>query len=246
MNATFLGKILIFFNLVLSVFFASWAIGIYTNHIDWPGTGSGAGLAGDKAQGEYTRRKTEIDERGKSAALALARWQGQTATLAALETQRPKNQQWYDARLKAMSDGTDPVASLVFDNAGKLLLQNGKAATGPNGQPLQPRNALLGALAQTEKNIQTEIEQAKSALEEAGRLTQEINGDKEKKNDFPKGLRDLLAEEETAQNNARAELQYLAPFLYNRLAEAELLQKRHKSLNDRVTELERTSKASLR
>src|SRR5690348_1166374 len=126
MNATRFGKIFVFVIAVFSVFFASWAVGIYTNRIDWPGTGSGSGVSGDRAQGEYTRRKAEIDDKSKSAALALSRWQSQTAALAGLEALRPKNQQWYADRLKAMNEGQGPVLALVFDNAGKLQLQNGQ------------------------------------------------------------------------------------------------------------------------
>lgn len=229
MNTTLAGKILVFVNLILSLAFAAWAVGIYTNHIDWPGTG---GVAADRAQGEYNRRQTAITEAQKAAGLALARWQGATGTLVSYEDARPKLQQWYATHLKTMDGDGDAVKDLVFNNGRLVPFQEGPPIAG-----LKPRQTLLKNLSTTEADILKQIDEARKLLAEGQRLTQEINGDKENKNN-PKGLRDLLAEEEAVQVHAHQELKYLEPFLYNRKAEVTLLQNRKDSLDQRVKELE--------
>ncbi len=236
MNTTLAGKILLFVNLVLSMMFAAWAVAVYTNHVDWPGGGVGA----DRAQGEYSRRQAEITEAQKAAGLALARWQGATDTLVKLEDARPKYQQWYAATLKALEGEGDSVKGLVLQNGQLVPFQEGPAIAG-----LKPRQTLLKNLSATETDILKQIEEARKNLAEAERLTQEANGNKENKNN-PKGLRDLLAEEDAVQVNARTEFKYLEPFLYNRQAEATLLQNRKDSLERRVKELEGVARLSRR
>jgi hypothetical protein len=53
-----------------------------------------------------------------------------------------------------------------------------------------------------------------------------------------KGFRDLLAEEQQATEGAKAELEHLRPFRYNRVVELSLLQKRQDELKARVAQLE--------
>ena len=236
MNTTLAGKILLFVNLVLSFMFAAWAGAVYTNHVDWPGGGVGA----DRAQGEYSRRQAEITEAQKSAGLALSRWQGASGTLAQMEEARPKYQEWYAATLKALEAEGNDVKGLVIQNGQPVPFQQGPAIAG-----IKPRQTLLKTLSTTEADILKQIEEARTQLAEAERLTQEANGNKENRNN-PKGLRDLLAEEEAVQANARTEFKYLEPFLYNRLAEATLLQNRKDSLERRVKELEGIARLSLR
>ncbi len=236
MNTTLAGKILLFINLILSLAFAAWAVGIYTNHIDWPG----GGLGPDRAQGEYTRRQAEITGGQKAAGLALARWQGATGTLLTLEDAQPKYQQWYAAQLNTLEGDGDSVKGLKFNNNQLVPFQEGTVIAG-----IKPRKTLAQNLSTTEADILKQIDEARKLLAEAQRLTEEINGNKENKTN-PKGLRDLLAEEETVQVNARTELKYLEPFLYNRVAEVTLLQNRKDSLSRRVKELEGIARLSFR
>src|SRR5262249_37098728 len=134
MNATLIGKSFIFVNLILSVLFAAWAVGIFTNRIDWPGGGAPT-VPGEKA-GEVNKRKDEITRREKEASLTLANWEAWAATLNSRETdQRPNALAWYAAKLKGLEDGQGPVTALVYDMAGKLQLRaDGAAINGPDGQ----------------------------------------------------------------------------------------------------------------
>jgi hypothetical protein len=237
MNWTSIAKKLVFFNLVLSVIFAAWAAGIYTNRIDWPG----AGISGDKAEGEYNRREKEIRDLEKTAGLALARWQTATGFLKTLENQRPLSQSFYQSKLNSLNNNGDkPVTALVYQNNKLVLDANGPAISAPDGtSQLKSRNAYLTAFSKWETDIQNEIKKSKELMDKAEILTLEINGNKMEKT---KGLRDLLDELELAQRNTLAELEYLLPLRYNRKAEAELLQKRQASLNGRVNELNRAAR----
>ena len=247
MNATGIGKVFLFATLILSLVFAVLAVGIATNHIDWPGTATPT-LPGVKTEGEYTRRKAEIDERVKAASAALYRWQVSMRGMAELEAERPKEQAWFANKMKIVEKGIDwqdkpaPILSLVFDN-NRLQFKDGAPVMGPGNQPLRSRDALHKELNDTEADIQKQIQAAEDALRDADRLTIEINGDK-KGDAKTLGLRDLLAEEETANRNGLDELEYLRPFRYNRQAEAELLYKRQRSLEARIEELKRLALAS--
>jgi hypothetical protein len=240
MNATTVGKSLVFVNLVLSMIFATWAIGIYTNRIDWPGGGTPS-VPGERALGEVGKRKAEITEAEKAAGLALANWQSWTGTLTQLEqVQRPQARAWFAAKLKGLEEGAGPVPSLVYGMDGKLQV-------GAEGQPiasLKPRAALRQEIAAVDAETERVAAQANKDLKAAEELTIQINGIREGNLVKQKGLRDLLAEEEQAGENARNEIEYVRPLRYNRQAEVELLQKRQASLARRMAELKQEATAS--
>jgi hypothetical protein len=236
MNWTAIGKTLVFFNLVLSIIFAAWAAGIYTNRIDWPG--GGAGISGEKAEGEYTRRQKEIQALEKAAGVALARWQANTKYVKDLERHRPIANAFYASKLASLNQNANPITALVYQNDRLVLDPNGPKIAGADGKELLARQSYYISFSAAEKKIQEEIEETKKLIAEAEDLTLEINGEKGK----TKGLRDLLDELETAHRQTVGELEYLLPFRYNRQAEQRLLEKRQVSLNSRVNELNRAAR----
>jgi hypothetical protein len=240
MSATMFGKILIFANLVLSLVFATMALGIYTNRIDWPGTASPL-VQGEKVLGEHARLREEIRDQEKVASAALTRWLDLTKQVADLERNRPIALAWYADKINILDTGKDragkaeAVTALVHKD-GNLLFQNGQPVPGPNpNQPLQPTSFYLAAFGKNAADIKTQVEATNKALLDAEDLTVRINGLMGKQ----KGLRDLLWEEETAHRNALEELEHVKPFRYNRQAEAELLSKRQQALEARVDELKK-------
>jgi hypothetical protein len=243
MNATSLGKILVFANLILSILFATWALGLYTNRLDWPGGGAPV-IPGGKALGEVGTRKAEIADREKATSLALNNWILGNATLNAMEfTQRPTAQKWYADKLKLLEDGQAPVGALVYGKDGKLQLQDGAAIPGPDGQPLRARAPVQQLIAATEAETQQLNTQALNDLKEAEELTAQINGVREGNEIKLKGLRDLLAEEELANTRGKSEIEYTRPFRYNRQIEAALIQERQAALAARMDELKKVSAA---
>jgi hypothetical protein len=246
MNATLLGKILVFVNLTIALIFAGWAVGVLTNRIDWTGTGAPA-ISGERAQGEFAKRKSEIQDREKAAGFALGRWMTNTADLLDLETnQRPTAQAWYRNKLSILEKGVDEarkpadLSALVYDKDGRLVLyQEGHKLVGPTKQALPSRVALNQLLTSTENDIQAQIRAEQTALKQAEELTVEINGIK----GGQKGLRDLIKEQETAYQNALSELEYAKPFRYNRQMETELLTERRAEMEARLQELKKLAMA---
>jgi hypothetical protein len=241
MSATTVGKILVFANLVLGVVFASMALGVYTNRIDWPGART-ASYTGEEVRGELAQRVKDVKDAELVASAALTRWQDMTKKLYDLELKaRPTAQAWYADKMMILDQGKDragqqqPVTSLVHNKDGQLVVfQNGQPVPGPiANQPLQSRSYYEAQLAATAQAIQNQVNLTNEALVAAEELTVRINGIPSKQ----KGLRDLLSEEETARRNALDELEYVKPFRYNRQAEAELLYKRQMALEARVAEL---------
>ncbi len=242
MNATTVGKSLIIINVILSMVFASWAVGVFTNRINWGGT---PGVAGDAAISETGRRSQELKDANAAAAVALGNWKSGNLTLNQLENAyRPQARNWFNAKLKALEDGAQPITSLAYAADGRLQLgAEGKPIPGPDGQPLKARSAFRQAIAGVDAEIKQQNEQANKDLQAAEQLTIELNGVREGNLVKQKGLRDLKAEEELAHQNALAEIQYLRPFRFNRQAEGELLQKRQDSLAQRLEELKKVSAA---
>jgi hypothetical protein len=247
MNATMLGKTLVFVNLTLSIVFAAMAVGLYTNHIDWPG---GGGPSVDKSQGEYNKRKAERLEREKIAQQAMARWQAATAVLSTLEyVEVPKQRKWFAEKLESLEKSNNDVLSLVYGQNGKLqLLAAGQPIPGPipagmGFAALKPREFYKSELAKTQVAIDKEIADSQRFLEVAKNLTIEINGTTSNQGK-QRGLRDLLAEEQLAEQNALNEIEYLHPFRYNRQAEAELLKMRQEELVSRIAELRKLAVAA--
>jgi hypothetical protein len=231
MNWTLTGKILVAANLALSVGLATLGIGIYTNHIDWPGSAAGSG--------EFGRRKAEVDEAGATANVLTIRYDDTLTRLAGLEGRQPTDEEYYAKQL-AILEGKDKTGKQVADPVSLLALQPGsddkKAEDAfqpkPAAKPLLSRRSAQEELARMESEIRKEIDRVKAAVDEEKRLTTEINGVA----GTQKGVRDLLAEENAARKNNLQELEFLRPLRYNRQVEAEILQRRQNALRTRLGE----------
>src|SRR5438445_12658796 len=108
---TFIGKLFVFLNLVMSIVFAGFAVGIYTNRIDWPGR-----TGGDTPAGVFQRKQDEAKQLKEGVERAQARWERVHNNLLALEDERPNQRrsrafakQFYAAELKKARDGPGPI-----------------------------------------------------------------------------------------------------------------------------------------
>jgi hypothetical protein len=149
---TILGKLLVLLTTVLSLGMAFWALGVYTQRIDWaPKPSSPKG-----AQDELTKRVERI--KGKSGGLGLldsvaaaeARWKTETQTLAFLEPLRAQNKAWYDKQLAQTATGPGTVKTVSYQD-GRLVLDGKTAlpvlsdATDGTGAKLQARDVYVKA-----------------------------------------------------------------------------------------------------
>jgi hypothetical protein len=246
---TLFGKILLFTNLVLSLGMATFALGIYENYINWPVEALGPNREVNPGI------KQQVQEKQDSAKVASVRLDGAWSSLKEVEAQRPANQVWYAEQL-AILEGKDSKGQKVDAPIKRLVLKGGKSEVDPKtdrpaleAQPdprLKSRRAFLEALAENERLIQAKLADIDKIVNQEKELTVEINGDKGMGNQpGKKGFRDLLAEEQKAFEKAKAELEYLRPFRYNRMVELSLLQKRQQQLKARQKELEGQGVAAL-
>jgi hypothetical protein len=234
---TLFGKILVVTNVILSLFMASVAIGIYTNRLDWPGVASSP-APGEKGAGEFGRAKAELDDIQRAAALAQSRYDDGLRTVAHLEDRIPRDRNAYALQLKILDGEQAGQIQVISPRTGA-----GQAALDDDGvpvlvyqrpaKPLKSRRGLYRELAQTEEEIHGEKNTIESLAHQQEQLTIELNGIPGRQ----KGLRDLLAEEKSTRENALAELQHLKPLRYNSEVESELLHKRQESLLARLNEL---------
>jgi hypothetical protein len=236
-DITRVGKALVVANVGLSLAFLGLALAVYTNHVDWPGS-AGPGQA---TQGELTKKRAELDQAQKAAAVAVARWDAVAPVLTGREARRPKNEQEHAEHL-AVAEGVGPSGNPV--NAPVQVFEHRKGgALDADGlpilewhvprRPLDSRRVALQKINQVEDDITKEIAAATDLIKQEDALTLEINGIPEKQ----KGIRDLLAEVVRAGQEARVELESLRPQRYNREVQVGLLRKRQQSLQARITEL---------
>jgi hypothetical protein len=248
MNMTTVGKVLLLTNLVLSLFMAGLAFGIYSNHMDWPGVQ--AGVAGEKPSSEYLELKSDVDESLKAAGIAQARYDEAQETVVHLEKQIPQYLEDY-ARELAILQGEDanhnpinaPLRLLVFQpRVGRTTSASGLPALAWQNppRPLKSKRSLFAAIADTEKEIQTQMRAIEELVRKEQDRTIELNGLAAQQ----KGLRALLDEERKVKNQAALELQHLKPLRYNSEVELEILEKRGQSLSARINELRRLGMAS--
>ena len=103
---TKLAKILVFLNFALGVGMFAWALGIYTNRIDFS---NAKGVEG-KPDGELKIRADRIavlaDNLNKG---AVPRWTGARTRLAAAEQMRVNNQKFYAVQLLNLASGGPPL-----------------------------------------------------------------------------------------------------------------------------------------
>jgi hypothetical protein len=236
MTATSWGKLLVIVNVVFSLLLAGIALAIYANRIDWPGTASGSQARGNN----YKTKKAALDDAQKAAAMGLSRYEEAKSELESKESERPRNNANYAADLQPLESGNGPVKDIARQakTGVPILSPEGLPMLKPTNPPLQSRLEYQRRIAEVEANIARTIQETKHTIDEEQKRTEELNGVGQQP-----GLRDLLREERVAKEKAQAELRYLQPLRYNFQVESVLLDKRQRSLQERLQELDRLGMA---
>jgi hypothetical protein len=239
---TLIGKVLVILNLILGMLMATWALGLYTQRLDWHSKGGGP----DKPAGEIAKRQERENQLWRAVTAAETRW-----LMAAREAWRPQQERvalekWYDAQLKTLDAGQAPVKVtvrkdgqivVVTDKASGLRMPYLEEGKDRAGQPLQSLEFYKREIEATQKSTQAELEKLTKAEKEDADLTLKLGGDIES-GGKTKGMRQRLHEETIKQERIEAEVKILSPLLVNSEVEGELLQKRHEQLLRRVSELQ--------
>jgi hypothetical protein len=258
---TLLGKILVFVNLLLSFLMLSWAVGLYTNRIDWTATAA----KGEKPEGVLVGKKKRVDSANASLALAGDRWraalrgmpEGPTAAsrdgLAGLEKRIAEDDKWYADQLKEARFGPGGQAGKQQINTIKLGLDGLAVAPTSLNRPTMEQAArrksdkpdeqtrplycyqyYVAELARLTQAIEAEQVSYQDAVKQAADLTQLAIG--------PKGLRQRIADEQVKEGRIKEEMRDVLGRETNAVVEMELLTARQDQLQRRVEELQKEKK----
>lgn len=245
MNMTKLGKWLVFINFTLSLTFLAWAIGLYTNQVNWNTPPSDGG---QRIQGMVDELTGEIKQLGEAQKSAEDRWHSAGALVRALETERPQRNAYYAALLRSAVHGDvaqikPPVQQLeIAPNGGVVLKLNGRPPYTIDGQPALSAQGYRDLIKERTAQIDDTQKQVTAIIAETEKLTRQINGvdppgGGERLTAEQKGLRMVLATEQEVAHKLRLEQEYLRSPITNFMIDTQLLQKRKAALNARLGEV---------
>jgi hypothetical protein len=247
MNMTKLGKTLVLSNLVLSVVFVAWAVGLATNQVPWATPPGG----GTQVQGLVEQLNNEIKRLTPAQQAADTNWAAAYVLLKRHEAELPTNRKFYQDMLKSARQGgvpgiNPPVQQLQFGADGQLVIKPSGRPVEINGQPALPIQGYNQAIQDTLQKIQQAQAEVKRLTEETEKLTTQINGTKPRDQAVTaaeKGLRVQLAEQVELIKSLQLEAQYLhSPLIYTTLQTAQL-KRRQAELSARLDELNKATTA---
>jgi signal transduction histidine kinase len=242
-------KTLVFVNLVLSVVFVAWAVGLVTNQVPWhtPPVGDGP-----KVEGMVAQLQTQIKKLTDARNSADPRWGEAYLLLIGAERQRVDAQKYYADLLRSVRTGDvpdikPPVQQLVFN--GPLLdirKRSGRPAVAINGEDALSIAGYHAKIQQTLTDIQSAQTEITGLLAETDSLTKQINGFPPYKTQAEKGLRIQIRERQELVHALQLEQQYLRSPLTYFMLQRDQLRQRQAALIARLSELKGTTAAAVR
>jgi hypothetical protein len=238
---TFLGKILVILNAVLSVFMLGWALLVYLHREQWSPSAAPA-----QQTGEVGRLNARVKELWTWLDSAEKDRQGEQAQMVKMEAFRASNQPWYTAEIDKLKKSPQPVQTIVYkdgmvavdgDNIGRPLLE---AAKDWSQKPLRSYDGYAGDFKATDAAIDQSAKDLAQATDDTREQTEILVG----KMTGEKGLRQRLQDEEAKLAKLAAEAKELAGLSTNTQVDAELLLKRRAQLQKRIEELKRAGLTS--
>jgi hypothetical protein len=245
MNWSLVGKILVVVHSAMSIGVLAWAIGVSTHRIHWNKPPEGA----TEKEGIYAKQQAKATEYSDAAKRAYTRWSGNLFQVQGLEAERYPRRSYYSTKLDMVKTGTvrdamgerkvqDPVRHLVIAPNGFLDVRDPMA-----GAPVEVRSGVNAkCIDDYDKDIAKVIEDTKAsqvtnalAITDRDKLNREIIGTKDP---LVKGLRQLINEQKTIEDQAYNEDVYITDAVTNREAEFGLLKKRRDALVARKNELD--------
>jgi hypothetical protein len=233
MTLTLAGKIALFVNLALSLMFAFWGFGVYSQHVNW--------------QGEYAKLGKEIKDLQAAQQRIDGSWRTASQGVLSLESLRPKKQNWYQQQLGILKSGdaNQKILDIDFEQGqikidAKTGLPVMRLVTDQTKKPV-PGLFSLPVLNDTYTRKATAIvavtEEIKKLVEQEKLLTDQLGDGK------IRGLRFDLAQQLAAEKQSLDEQEYLQPLLYNSMVHQRSLEERQRALEDRVKRLQASSVA---
>jgi hypothetical protein len=237
-------KTLVFVNLVLSVVFVAWAVGLVTNQVPWHTPPAGDG---PKVEGMVAQLKSQIDKLTAARNSADPRWGEAYVQLVGAERQRADAQKYYAELLRSVRTGDvaeikPPVQQLVFN--GPVLdirKRTGRPAVTANGEDVLSIAGYHAKIQQALTDIQSAQTEITGLLVETDALTKQINGFPPNRNLAEKGLRVQIRERQELVHALQLEQQYLRSPLTYFMLQRDQLRQRQAALVARLSELKGTA-----
>jgi septal ring factor EnvC (AmiA/AmiB activator) len=236
-------KTLVFVNLVLSVVFLAWAVGLLTNQVPWHNPPADEG---PKVQGLVSALQDEIKRLVTARDSADLRWGDATVEVQQVEKRRADAQRYYADLLTSVRQGTvadikPPVQQLVYaGSAVDISKRSGRPPVTINGENALSIAGYHQKIKQTLDEIDTNQQQVKDLIDQTQKLTDQINGTKPRPAALTaeeKGLRVQLMEQQELVHSLQLEQQYLRSPLTYYLLQREQLRQRQAALSARLDEL---------
>jgi hypothetical protein len=232
------GKVLVLLHGALSIGVLAWAVGVYTQRINWNNPPGGA--AGD--EGIYAKQKAKADDYTQAANRAYTRWSGNLSQVQVLEAERYPRRAFYSGQLALVQTGTfnkmavpNPIQQLVIAPNGFLNVTQATGRPPVFVRGMEPADSIEGYERKMAKLIEdTKASQVKNGQAITGRetLNREIIGVTQPA--VVKGLRTYLNEQKLIEDRANQEDGYVNDATTNREAEFGLLKKRRDAMTARV------------
>jgi hypothetical protein len=248
-----IGKVLVLVHGALSLTVVAWALGVYTNRIDWNTPPAAAGK--ETGPGLYDRQKNLAADYNASADRALARWSTNLNQVQALEAERYPRRAFYANHLNMIQTGkrldgtavTNPVQQMPLDPKGYISVPMVQGQLDVNAAtsrpPVEVRPGIAGKsvakyddeMRKFVADIQDSQKKSQEAIVERDKLNREIVGVTQPA--LVKGLRTLINEQKQIIDEAVAEDRYVSVFVTNRESDFGLFKKRRDAMLARVEEL---------
>jgi chromosome segregation ATPase len=245
-------KTLVFINLVLSVVFVAWAVGLVTNQVPWHNPPPGDG---PKVEGFVAQLQAQIKKLVEARNSADLRWGEAYVDLTGVEKQRADAQNYYAALLRSVRDGNvadikPPVQQLDFGPNNTLVLKrNGRPPVTINGENALSLADYHAKIQQALGDIQTAQKQITALVAEMDKLTRQINGVTPTPANATltqKGLRVQIREQQELVHSLQLEEQALKSPLTYFILQRDQLRQRQAALTARLAELKTAPTAAVR
>ena len=243
-----LGKILVMVHSLLSLGMLTWAVGVYTQRINWKSPNR-------ENPGVFERQESAIADRRLAMNQAFYRWTGNQQSVLNFEAQRYPRRAFYTGQLNLLQYGATAPGGAVVDPAVQELASDPRTGyldiSRVTGR--KPLTAPLGGNLKSVVAYERQMKKLYEDIRASQLLNVKIQADRELLNNeiigvtkpaLVKGLRQLINEQLLIADEAELEITYVGGFSTIREAEFGLLKKRKDALTGRMTELKKHTEST--
>lgn len=242
-----LGKLLVMVHSVLSIGMLTWALGVYTQKINWKSPNK-------ENPGVFDKQTARMEDLKLAMNQSYYRWTGNYAGVLQLEGERFPRRSFYTGQLNLLQFGALTPGGKEVDPAVQELVSDPRTGyldvSKPTGRKpiVSPAGGNLKSVVAYDREMTKLYEdirasQLRNVKLQADRelLNKEIIG--VTKPALVKGLRQQINEQKLIEDEANAEIVYVGGFSTIREAEFGLLKKRRDALSGRMAELKKFNEA---